>query len=57
MPTTRPSDKNQDKAQWWKQETEEQIDSEAPSGSTSTNKAEAGKKKFDQEMEPVKHPT
>ena len=57
MPTTRPSDKNQENAQWWKDAPEELEEGEIPEGPTAFNKDASGKNKFDQEQEPVKHPT
>jgi hypothetical protein len=56
MPTTRPSDKGEDKAQWWKEESPEQIEGEEKVGPSAYNKQKAGKNKFDEEMETVKHP-
>jgi hypothetical protein len=55
MPTTRPSDKGQDRSQWWKDQQEQE--GEIPEGPTANNKDASGKNKFDEEMEPVKHPT
>jgi hypothetical protein len=58
MPATRPSDKGHDNAEWWKDDTQEQMEGEGavPEGPTANNKDGSGKRKFDEEMEPVKHP-
>jgi hypothetical protein len=55
MPTTRPSDKNKDNAEWWKDTGDEE--GEIPEGPTANNKDASGKNKFDQEQHPVKYPT
>ncbi len=57
MPTTRPTDKGEDRSQWWKDESPEQVEGEITPGPTAFNKDNAGKNKFDQEQEPIKHPT
>jgi hypothetical protein len=57
MPTTRPSDKDHENAQWWKEAPDELEEGEIPDGPTAFNKDGSGKNKFDQEQEPVKHPT
>ena len=57
MPTTRPSDQGDDKSQWWKDASPEQMEGDVPEGPTANNKGKSGKNTFDQEMEPVKHPT
>jgi hypothetical protein len=57
MPTTRPSEKGKDRAQWWKDAPPEQQEGEIKPGPTAYNKDASGKNKFDQEQEPVKHPT
>ena len=56
MSTTRPSDRGQDRSQWWKDETPEQQEGEITPGPTANNKDASGMNKFDQEQEPVKHP-
>ena len=55
MTVTRPRDKNKDRAQWWKDQPPPK--GEIPDGPTANNQDNAGKKKFDEEMEPIKHPT
>lgn len=57
MPTTRPSDKGEDDGQWWKDQPVEEQRGTIPEGPTANNKDGSGKNKFDQEMEPVKHPS
>lgn len=57
MPVTRPSDKGQDRSQWWKDETDEQLEGEIPEGPTANNKDASGKNKFNEEQHPVKRPT
>lgn len=56
MPTTRPSDKGKDNAQWWKDSTPEQQEGDIPQGPSDFNKDASGKNKYDQEQEPTKHP-
>ena len=56
MPSTRPSDTGKDKSQWWKDESGPELKGEIPEGPTANNKDASGKNKFDEEMEPVKHP-
>jgi hypothetical protein len=56
MSTTRPTDKGQDNSQWWKDSSPEQQEGEIPEGPDANNKQGAGKNKFDQEQETVKHP-
>jgi len=57
MPTTRPTDKGKDHSQWWKDAPPELEEGDIPADQTAGNKDNAGKRKFDQEQEPVKHPT
>jgi hypothetical protein len=56
MPPRRPSDKGNDDAQWWKNATPEQMEGDLKEGPAANNKDAAGRNKFDQEQEPVKHP-
>ena len=56
MPTTRPSDKNQDRSQWWKDEQQPETEGEKPRGPGDDN-AIAGKTKFDEEQHPIRNPT
>jgi hypothetical protein len=55
MPTTRPSDEAKDTSQWWKDAPPER--GEIPEGPTANNKDNAGKNKFKEEQNPVRHPT
>ena len=55
MPATRPSDESKDNAQWWKDAPAEE--GEIPVGPTATNNDASGKRTFDQEQHPIKHPT
>ena len=54
MPVTRPSDGGKDNAQWWK---DEQLpEGEIPEGPAANNHDNAGKNKFKEEQNPVRHP-
>lgn len=56
MPTTRPSDKGHDNAQWWKDESPEQREGSIPEGPTADDKQGAARNKFKEEQEPLQHP-
>jgi hypothetical protein len=55
MPTTRPSDQGKDKAQWWKDQPE--LEGEIPEGPTAHNEDASDKTKFEEEQNPIRHPT
>jgi len=57
MPEARPSDQGKDKAQWWKNASPDQMEGEDGPGPAAYNNQNAGKNKYDEEMEPTKHPT
>jgi hypothetical protein len=62
MPITRPSDKNKDNADWWRDMPDAELEGEIqrgeiPDGPTANNKQGAGQNKYDEEMKPTRNPT
>jgi hypothetical protein len=55
MPTTRPEDKGQDRADLWRGT--QPPEGEIPEGPAANNKDNAGKNKYKQEQNPTRHPT
>jgi hypothetical protein len=58
MPTVKPSEKTGHEGEWWRKDHKEHPDQSLvnPAKSTDSNQ-EALKEKFDEAMEPIKHPT